>query len=363
MTQYIKEWSLAHQGACHAQTTFAQCFLQILDAGMNDCISISSGTCPPPSWIQFKDHDMSVRDFYVAYNIYAVWTFFNSYYLAIGNARSAASDSIAGIIALLNPVKTNNAELANINFALSIGLSFFNLEGVAGPMMTSVIGVVLNSARSIPQIARYLFPGPPGDTKFVQLGQIANQMGTLTVNLQNNVATALSVIQNDTSTFLSFTGTGAFSNNPVVRMNQQSNSLLTALNTYVISLCLQANDWQISRAIDTDVNQLMTNGTQLTWNITDCGTGYNEKSMCGAYYWNKTMDVSYTLTNKDNMFDNPIPVMQQLFANWTTPQLLFDGASQCQMALGMGNPSISPTAGSHDITDAPCLSSVKMCTW
>ena len=331
---------------------------------MNDCISISSGTCPPPSWIQFKDHNMSVRDFYAAYNIYAVWTFFNSYYLAIGNARSAATDSVAGIVALLDPPKTTNTELANINFALGIGLTFINFEGFAGgPLVQSLVGVLLNAVRQIPQIARYLFPPPPGDTKFVQLGQISNQMGTLTVNLQQNVATALSVIQNDTSTFLTLTGTGTFSNNPVVKMDQQSNSILTALNTYVISLCLQANHWQISRAIDTDVNQLVANGTKTTWNITDCGAGYDGKSMCGAYYWNKTMDVSYTLTSTDNMFQDPTPIMQQFFANWTTPQLLFDGALQCQLAKGTGNLNISPSGGTNDVTDTPCLSSVKICTW
>lgn len=307
---------------------------------------------------------MSVRDFYVAYNIYAVWTFFNSYYTAIGNARSAATDSVAGIVALLDPPKANNAELANINFALGIGLTFINFEGfIAGPLVQSLVGFVVNAVRQIPQIARYLFPQAPGDTKFVQLGQISNQMGTLTVNLQQNVATALSVIQNDTSNFLAMTGTGAFSNNPVVKMNQQSDSLLTALNTYVISLCLQANNWQVSRAIDTDVNQLMANGTKTTWNITDCGTGYDGESVCGAYYWNKTIDVSYTLTNTDNMFANPAPIMQQFFANWTTPQLLFDGALQCQMAKGTGNPNINPTSGATDVTSTPCLSSVKICTW
>lgn len=306
---------------------------------------------------------MSVRDFYVAYNIYAVWTFFNSYYLAIGNARSASTDSIAGIVSLLNPTKTNNAELSNLNFALGIGLTFVKLDGFAAPLTESLIGIVVNAAKQAPQVARYLFPGPPGDTKFVQLGQISNQMGTLTDNLQKNVAIALSVIQNDTSTFLSFTGSGAFSNNPVVKMDQQSDSLLTALNTYVISLCLQANDWQISRAIDTDMNQLMANGTKLTWNIPDCGTGYNQNSICGAYYWNKTIDVSYTLTNTDDMFQNPAPIMQQFFANWTTPQLLFDGALQCQMDKGTGQPNINPNAGTSDVTSTPCLSSLKICTW
>ena len=328
---------------------------------MNDCVSISSGTCPPPSWIQFKDHNISVRDFYVAYNIYAVWTFFNSYWSAIGNARSAATDSVAAIVELLNPPKTNNAELSNINLALAIGLTFVKIEGFVSPVVDALVGVVVNAARQAPQVARYLFPGPPGDTKFLQLGQISNQMGTLTVNLQNSVAQALSVIQNDTTTFLSFTGTGAFSNNPVVSMSQQSNSLLTALNTYVISLCLQANNWQISRAIDTDVNALMANGTKLTWNIPDCGKGYNDKSVCGAYYWNKTADVSYTLTNTDDMFQNPAPIMQQFFGNWTTPELLFDGALQCQMQKGTSQPEINPQGG--DITASPCLSSVKICTW
>ena len=321
--------------------------------GQQDCIGITSSTCPAPSWIQYKDHNISIEDFYVAYNIYSIYTFFNGYYLAIGNARSAATDSIGAIVALLDPPKKTNGLLNDLLTALSVGLSFVAPD--AGPL----VGALVNGLQQAPGVAKYLFPVGTLDTQVAQFDQIANSMGTITSYLQDNVTSALAAIQQDASTFLAITGSGNFSVTPVPTISEKSDSILSALNTYVISQCLQANNWVIARAIDTDVNELQANGSAVGWNIPNCGNGYDGNSICGAYYFNKAINVSFTITNNGDLSNDPTDAMRQLFANWTTPDQLFNGAAQCQV---QGGSAPVVTTGASGI-DASCLSNLKVCTW
>ena len=349
---HVNNWWSTFNSTCRSGTSFAQCFLQIIDMGTEDCIGITSGTCPPPSWTEYKSQNISVKDYYIAYNIYSVWTFFNGYWTAIGNARSAATDNIGAIVALLDPPKKSNGLLNDILTALAVGLTF------VAPEVDPLVAGVINAAQQAPVVAKYLFPVGTLDTQVAQFDQIANSMGTVTTYLQSNVSSALAAIQNDPTTFLAVTGSGNFSVNPVPTISQQSDTILDALNTYVISQCLQANNWVIARAIDTSIDQLQKNGSG-NWDIPGCGNGYDSSSRCGAYYWNQAIDVTFTLTNNGVLSDDPTAPMNQLFANWTTPDLLFNDAAQCQ-AQGGSAPVV--TTGSSGV-DASCLSNMKVCTW
>ena len=353
ISQHIMDWSATHNTTCQSGTPFASCFLRVLDMGQEDCIDITIGTCPTPSWIQFKKNNISVEDFYVAYNIYSVYTFFNGYYTAIGNARSAATDSIGAIVALLDPPKKTNGLLNDLLTALSVGISF--LAPDAGPL----VGAIVTGLHQAPGVAKLLFPVGTLDTQVAQFDQIANSMGTVTTYLQHNVTQALAAIQQDAQTFLAITGSGNFSVTPVPTISDQSDSILTALNTYIISQCLQANNWVIARAIDTDINELQANGSAAGWDIPNCGNGYDGNSLCGAYYFNKAIDVSFSLTNNGDLSNDPTSAMDQLFANWTTPDQLFNGAAQCQV---QGGSAPVVTTGASGL-DASCLSNLKVCTW
>ena len=350
---YLTTWAATHPDFCLQGTPFAQCFLESLEMGQLDCVGITSGTCPPPSWLEFQHNNYTVQDFYIVYNIYSVWSFFNGYYTAIGNARSAATDNIGAIVALLDPPKETNGLLNDILTALSVGLSFVSVE--AGPL----VGALITGIQQAPGVGKYLFPVGTLNTQVAQFDQIANSMGTVTTYLQDNVTSALAAIQNDTQTFLAIVGSGNFSVTPVPSIADQSDSMLRALNTYVISQCLQANNWVITRAIDTDVNLLQANKSVAGWNIPGCGTGYDPNSICGAYYFNQAIDVSFSLTNIGDMKQDPTPDLGQFFANWTTPDLLFNGAAQCEVQGGHA-PNI--TIGASGI-DASCLSNMKVCTW
>ena len=221
---------------------------------------------------------------------------------------------------------------------------------------------MLNGAQQAIAVGKYLFPLGTLDSQFAQFSEISNALGTVTTYLQHNITSALAAIQQDTPSFLAFTGSGNFSVTPLPTIPSQSDAILTALNTYVISQCLTANKWVIARAIDTSMDALMTNGSSPNWGIPGCGHGYDDHSVCGAYYWNAAIDVSFTLTSNQNPSLDPTSDLQAFFGNWTTPDLLFNGAAQCQV---QGGSSAAPTvsvSGSTGVT-AACLSSVKVCTW
>jgi len=183
-------------------------------------------------------------------------------------------------------------------------------------------------------------------------------MGIVTTYLQHNVTSALAAIQNDPTTFLAFTGSGNFSVTNVTTTSDQSDAILTALNTYVISRCLQANNWEIARAIDTDMNALQKNGTDPNWSIPGCGNGYTN-NICGAYYFNQAIGVSFTLTNHKDLSLDPTSDISTLFSTWTTQDLLFNGAAWCQVQGGSA-PVVS--TGMSGVS-ASCLSDMKVCTW
>lgn len=353
ISQYITKWSSNNSATCSTGQPFAQCFLGSVQLGDNDCIGITSATCPPPNWPSFQSQKFTVEEFYVAYNIYSIWAFFNSYYTAIGNARSSATDTVAAIVSLLDPPQQTNGGLNDILTALSIGLSFL------APSVGPLIGTVLNGVQQAIAVGKYLFPLGTLDSQFAQFGEISNAMETVTTYLQDNVTSALAAIQNDPTTFLAFTGSGNFSVTPLPTIPSQSDAILTALNTYVISQCLTANKWVIAQAIDTDMNAVMTNGSDPNWNIPGCGSGYDADSVCGGYYWDQATDVSFTLTSNQNPSLDPTSDMQSFFGNWSTPDLLFNGAAQCQ-AQGGSAPAVSVTSTGVEVS---CLSSVKVCTW
>lgn len=273
--QHVIDWWATHNTTCHPGTPFAQCFLQVLDMGTEDCIGMTSGTCPTPPWTDYQRSNISIKDYYVAYNIYSVWNFFNGYWTAIGNARSAATDTTGAIVALLDPPKQTNGLLDDLLTALSVGLSFVD------PEVGVLAKAVLNGAQQAPNVFKFLFPVGTLNTQIAQFDQIANAMGTVTTYLQHNVTQALAAVQNDPQTFLAFTDSGNFSVNPVPSISQQSDAILTALNTYVISQCLRKNNWVIARAIGTNMNALQTNGSEPSWTVPGCGNGYNSDNVCG----------------------------------------------------------------------------------
>jgi hypothetical protein len=156
---------------------------------------------------------------------------------------------------------------------------------------------------------------------------------------------------NDTDSFRLLASTGAFSGlKPVT--NDITNAILSGLNTFLISQAYQANGVIITRLFNTSVRALQTNGTKLNFD-TSCDQDYDQYGVCNTYWYDESEGTTYALTtSSDNWRDTSYNKdMQTWFSNFTTPQLLFQGAAQCA-------PGSSPS-----VFSSTCLSSMKVCTW
>ena len=322
--------------------------------GSVNCSDITYASCPPPAYLDYKSEDITIEDYYVAYSIYSLWQFFNSYYLAMGNANTLASENIASIVDLLDPIKKSGSSMNDVFQALSSGLAF------ATPFLGTVGAGIATGINQIPVLGNYLFPQQTLDTQFQQFGTLSGSLGDVTLQIQKNIAATLHEIEANFDFFLAFAGDGGFSVATIPSMHDQSTNMLSTFNAFVVAQALKANSWKIARAVDTDVHALMTNGTLNAWSITACKADYDAKGICGPYYFNKQKGISYTLYGEDRSHKNPQELFGQIFEKWTTPELLFDNAQACKDAGGTA-PTVSfdPTGRFN----FGCFSAVDICTW
>ncbi|KAL8715421.1 MAG: hypothetical protein Q9220_000755 [cf. Caloplaca sp. 1 TL-2023] len=355
MTTYINNWWSNHSASCGG-LGFSTCFLSLHELGTYDCTGVKPGACPAPDP---TSENITAQDYYVLYNIYAVNQVFYSLYMAAGNANTLASETVGAIVKLINPVvKPKNMIIDDILAALTAGL------GIMHPSH-DFIGRLMRATQQSPGVGRALLPTGTVEAEVDQWASIANEVGTLVQQYQGIVASCIPLINNDITTFLIFTSTGAFSTMPLPDLSSESNLFIKALTTYIIGAALTANNFVITRAIDTDINALQLNTTDGLAFDPGCGHGYDEDGMCGPYWYDQNAHVTYALNNNGDgkSRTNYGPLLKTMFGNWTTGDLIFGGAARCA-ASGGPHGSLAQTVVAADGTiTLDCLSMVKICTW
>jgi hypothetical protein len=196
------------------------------------------------------------------------------------------------------------------------------------------------------------------EDQILDAAKIGDELGTLTDQLQGNITQALGVAQTNVSTFLAIANNGPFAGN-LPQLDDLKNQILTGLNTYIISQAYNATKTIITRQVDTDVNELGTNGTKLLW--TSCNSGYYSNGTCGQgdFWYDNSTRISYSLVANGDPTTRFNDQMNQ-FLGQTTGKLLFAGADECQQQHQGSGPIISFDGGKFQ---TPCLSSLKVCTW
>ena len=230
----------------------------------------------------------------------------------MGNANTLASENIASIVELLDPVKKSGSSLNDVFQALISGLA------VVMPFLGPVGTGIATGINQIPVLANYLFPEQTLNTQFQQFGTLSGSLGDVTLPIQKNIAATLHQIEVNFNFFLAFAGDGGFSVATIPSMHDQFTNMLSTFNAFVVAQALKANSWKIARAVDTDVHALMTDGTLNAWYITACKTGYDAKGICGPLY------------GEDKPHQNSQELFGQIFEKSTTPELLFDNAQACK---------------------------------
>ena len=278
-------------------------------------------------------------------------------YTAIGNAEGSSQAGLAAIIKLLDPPQQQNIALGYVLDALSFGLSLYS-EG------SILVKALIRSAPQTSSLLGKLYPSGTVDGEYQDWADVSNDLGKVTDSFRASVAQGLPLIQNNVTAFISWSqGSGLSGDRP--SLNGLTDSMTQALNTYAIAQVINSQGIVVSRAPDTDVHALQTNGSQLNWD-TGCSGGYTN-GICDTFFWDGTD--TYGLTDAEHMTKNFHDELTSFFApgdnnapSLTTGELLFSGAQKCYAATG-NNGGANPGLDPSDPSQIQCLSNLRICTW
>ncbi|KAL8731476.1 MAG: hypothetical protein Q9181_004300 [Wetmoreana brouardii] len=378
VTGYIQDWVSFNQGKCNDEDMgFADCFLYLeVGAGANCTAFTGRSQCPSPDSKKFVNRINGAHAYYVAFNIWNIQNWFFTYYMAVGGANGLAADNVATIARTLNlplPKSISILDvLAGLAFAFGLlspsgyaaGLPFLGqkLEGFAAQAPGEYL---LRAMQNSPTLAKnFMEKGDISDTN-VQIAEMSSSLARIVSQLQNNIQNSLVLVMSNFSLFFDFVHDGYFSTQ-IDNLNTITQNVTLALNTYLVSQALQDDKVIITRALNTDINELQANGSAYQYDTGCGGHGYDEWGMCGSWWYDSTNRISYGLESLKAMLNNYTDPLESLFNQGiTTPELLFMNSQFCADAAGstQGNApgtSLSTTTG---VWNTECISNMKICTW
>lgn len=274
-------------------------------------------------------------------------------YNAIGTAEGSASAGLSAIVTLLDPPQKQNIILNDVLDALSFGLSLY-AEG------SILVKALLRSAPQTAGLLGKLFPSGTVDGEYQDWSVVSQNLGKVTDAFRASVADGLPLVENDVNNFITWSqnsGLSAFRPS----LNGLVDSMTQTLNTYAIAQIISSQGIVVSRAPNTDVHALQTNGSQLNWD-TGCSGGYTA-GICDTFFWDGTD--TYGLTDPDHFTKSYHDELTSFFTGTpalTSGQLLFTGAQACYIGTGK-NGGGQPALDASDPTSFTCLSNMQVCTW
>ena len=360
LSEYLERWWALNEGLCNSKNAqFAECFYALeTNYGPSDCAQINNdAACTQPLWNDFKNTTHGLENFYVAWNLWNTAGFFLDMWTAIGAAEESSQAGLGSIVALLDPPKKQNVALDYVLDALTFGFSLY-AEG------SLIMKALLRSTSQSSGLGDKMFPSGTVDGEYQDWSVVAANVGKCTDAFRVSVSQGLPLIENNITTFIQWSAISGLSGYRPP-LHGLAENMTQSLNTYAIARILSTQGIVISRAPDTDVHALQTNGSQLNWD-TGCGSGYDNLSICDTFFWDGVD--TYGLTDTEHFTRSFHDELVSLFSPkdsappLTTGKLLFSGAQTCYKATGQ-NGGAKPLLDSADPSHIVCLSNVQVCTW
>ena len=296
--------------------------------------------------------------------------FFNSWLEALNDALPRATGIIPSLINVVDPVKKTHTKLHLILTVLSAAMFFVpDAEVIAASLRIAVevADVVLKSIKAAAGVAMALWPVGTADSRNIQISDLTSGFtapggvfDSLTDNFETSLGLVQGVAQDGVSSFLAFASGGDFTASSAPDINQLGNitdSVLTALTTYLTSIALAQNGWHILMLPGVDPSGV-TNDPQRCpdWagdgcrkhHDLGCSSGYDYDNQCNNNYWWYSADhhAAYTLNHNDGT--DSTSIMNDIFSTeWSTGALLFENAAICEIqhAIRQSFPAIYATYG------------------
>ncbi|KAI4284662.1 MAG: hypothetical protein L6R38_001240 [Xanthoria sp. 2 TBL-2021] len=377
VTGYLLDWVAFNRRTCDDRDMgFADCFLYVEIGSGANCTSFTGRSqCSSPDSREFKGRTNGAQAYYVAFNIWNIQNWFFTYYMAVNGDNGLAAESVDTIARTLNLPEPKKFPILDLLAALAFAFGLLSPSGYAAsiPLLGKPIAglaaqapgeYLLRAMQNAPTLSRNLVAsGNLGDSA-VQIAQLNSDLARIVSQLQTNIQNAIVQVMSNFSLFFDFVEEGYFSTQ-IENLNTVTQNVTLALNTYIVSQSLQNDDVIITRALDTDINELQLNGSAYGYD-TDCGHGYDEWGMCGCWWYDSTNRISYGLESQKNMLNNYTKPLESLFSlGITTPELLFLNSQFCADSAGstQGNAPGTALSTSTSVWNTECISNVKICTW
>ena len=374
ITGYVRDWVSFNQARCNGEDMgFADCFVYIEVGGGQNCTAFTGRSqCPSPDPTTFAAHFNGAQAYYVAFNIWNIQNWFFTYYLAVQGANGLVSDNVNTIARTLNLPLPPSFPVVDLLATLAFAFGLLSPSGYAAvlPRLGEKVGAqapgeyLLRAVQNTPTLSRNLVSAGDLSKTDVQVAQLGSDLAEITSQLENNIQSSVVMVLSNFSIFFDFVQDGFFSTQ-IEDLNTLAANVTLSLNTYLVSQALQDDKVIITRAIDTDVNELQLNGSAVDLD-TGCGNGYDEWGMCGSWWYDETSNTSYGLESLKDMMINYTDALESLFNQGiTTPDLLFINSQVCADVAGSTQGSAPGTSLSTNIGvwNTECIANLKICSW
>ena len=228
-----------------------------------------------------------------------------------------------------------------------------------GVKTAASLALVEGAIYSYPQIGRYFFPRNDGaKDQLIAISALKTQLGGLLQEVQNKLNSTLVSVMTNYTEFSAFAAQGNFTSS-APSLADQSNNLLYGFNTYLVSTALAGEEVHAVLALDTNPQQLATNGSDLAYDI-GCDS-YNEQGICGQWWWDSEANIAYGLDDFRHMNRDMNSILTTILSKYTTGEMLFRNAYACNLGGGYGQP-VNVTVNAAGVNTA-CLSQLEIRRW
>jgi hypothetical protein len=355
MSSYLEDWWHTNGPACTQQNAgFVSCYQQMAGVEQQQCDTTGPSMCDFPT--SFANYTAQQAN--TLYTIFAIWQWFESIYEGIESADMSATGPVGKIVKAINPEIPEKQPLGDLLQALTAMTPLLVLPASFGKAVTSLAETAM---RQSPGVLKQLNPTGTLDSEVVQINDLYDGLGTIKTTYQQNVSTALAMVQQNFETFNNLAANGSFIA-PRSSLQADTRNLTAALETYIVSQCLTANNIVVTLARDTSPYVLANNGSMTTPNLISCAS-YDQYGVCSAWSYDPGTNTAYALANMAHPATNYYDLMQAIFSEgWTTGADLFLGAKARADYVAAGGGSNSPALDPNPLVPR-CLSNIQVCVW
>lgn len=347
ITGYITAWLAANRTVADCETLgFAQCFLRHSGYNSRTCNLLTRGTCDSFETTGSSEATYdSPQQFYVLWNIYAMYQFFNQFSEALSNGAALAATTITDIVSTVSPPTDASSPSTLLWTAISGGLWI-----IAAAPFGVFSALVLSSLAVVTGMSSFFMSSVSGSSteRFVLLGDMGTEVTALVTEYQKSLEAALSELTGNSTLFIAAGEPGGFSTLSVTSINTQSVNVFHDLQLFVLSQALAANGIVSAKSTD-----LIAMDVAARTDLVQC-PGLGPNGNCNQFWVDEAAGNTYALHNTGDwgFVDTSTGILDKIVAaGWANLSEIF-AVEDCQ-----------GREPAFDGTRIACLASHRVCEW